>query len=488
MQPLLTFVSNLRIQDVLDVIIISLMIYFLLVWFKNRASRFVLIGLSVVGAVYVTARFFQLYLTTVVLQGFFAILIFVLVVIFQEDLRRLFERLAIIGRFGGQSTAGTKRGDTEILAATATNLARNHIGAIIVLKGKDPLERHLGSGTALDGLISQELLESLFDPHSPGHDGAVIITGNRITHFGCHLPLSTNMGRNGATGLRHTAALGLAERADALCIVVSEERGSISLARNEKIRVLSSGLELRNELEKFYRELAPEKRTASRISLELRKNTREKIIAVALACILWVTFGYQKETVRREYLVPIEHLDFSRHFVLEEPQTREVKVILSGTTQAFQLLDSGSLKISLKKAGIREGRQSIVLTSDMVRTPSNINVAAIIPPEITVTATRYLPVSIPLEVTTTGKPPRGIAVQKISVDPAAVRVFIPGVAVPGKIKIQTEPVDLARLSEQTSFDVTLRYPPNVKFPDDKVPSTVVTVKIRKKAGGGDQDR
>ena len=488
MQPLLTFANNLRIQDVLDVIIISLMIYFLLVWFKNRASRFVLIGLSVVGAVYVTARFFQLYLTTVVLQGFFAILIFVLVVIFQEDLRRLFERLAIIGRFGGQPAGGAKRGDTEILAATAANLARNHIGAIIVLKGKDPLERHLGSGTALDGLISQELLESLFDPHSPGHDGAVIITGNRITHFGCHLPLSTNMGRTSATGLRHTAALGLAERADALCIVVSEERGSISLARNEKIRVLSSGLELRNELEKFYRELAPEKRTASRISLELRKNTREKIIAVALACILWATFGYQKETVRREYLVPIEHLDFSRHFVLEEPQTREVKVILSGTTQAFQLLDSGSLKISLKKAGIREGRQGIVLTGDMVRTPSNINVAAIIPPEITVTATRYLPVSIPLEVTATGKPPRGIDVQKMSVDPAAVRVFIPGAAVPGKIKVQTEPIDLARLSEQTSFDVALRYPPNVKFPDDKVPSAVVTVKIRKKAGEGDQAR
>ena len=148
MQPLLTFANNLRIQDVLDVIIISLMIYFLLVWFKNRASRFVLIGLSVVGAVYVTARFFQLYLTTVVLQGFFAILIFVLVVIFQEDLRRLFERLAIIGRFGGQPAGGAKRGDTEILAATAANLARNHIGAIIVLKGKDPLERHLGSGTA----------------------------------------------------------------------------------------------------------------------------------------------------------------------------------------------------------------------------------------------------------------------------------------------------------------------------------------------------
>ncbi|MDI9570191.1 MAG: diadenylate cyclase [Pseudomonadota bacterium] len=488
MQPFLSFANNLRIQDVLDVIIISLMIYFLLVWFKNRASRFVLMGLSVVGAVYVVARFFQLYLTTVVLQGFFAILIFVLVVIFQEDLRRLFERLAVIGRFGGQPAVGAVRDDTEILTTTAVNLARNRIGALIVLKGKDPLERHLGNCIPLDGLISQELLESLFDPHSPGHDGAVVIAGNRITHFGCHLPLAADMGRNGSAGLRHTAALGLAERADALCIAVSEERGTISLARNERMRVLSGGLELRNELENFYRELAPEEQTASRIAVELRKNTREKVIAVALACVLWATFGYQKETVRREYAVPIEYLDVSRNFVLEEPRIREARVILSGPTQAFQLLDPGALRVVLKKADLQEGRQSIVLTSDMVKTPSNINVVAIIPPEITVTATRYLPVSIPLEPTTTGRPPRGIAVKGIEVEPAAVRVFIPSVIAPGKIKIRTAPIDFARLSEQTSFNVALRYPPGVRFPDDKVPSAVVTVKIRKKAGDGGRSR
>ena len=168
MQPIYSIINNLRIQDILDIIIVSLMIYALLIWFKDRASRFVLVGISVVGAIYVTARFFQLYLTTVVLQGFFAILIFVLVVIFQEDLRRFFERLAIIGRFGKQvRSVGPQHEETEVLAATAANLARNRIGALIVLGGNDPLDRHLGGGTKLDGLISQSLLESIFDPHSP---------------------------------------------------------------------------------------------------------------------------------------------------------------------------------------------------------------------------------------------------------------------------------------------------------------------------------
>ena len=95
----LTMFRNFRIQDILDIAIISVMISALLIWFKDRASRFVFLGITLLGAIYLLARFFQLYLTTLVLQAFFAILLFVLVVIFQEDLRRFFERLALLGRF-----------------------------------------------------------------------------------------------------------------------------------------------------------------------------------------------------------------------------------------------------------------------------------------------------------------------------------------------------------------------------------------------------
>ena len=96
----LAVVKSIRIQDILDVMIIALMIFALLTWFKTRASRFVLIGIILLGGVYIAARFFQLYLTTIVLQSFFAILLFVLVVIFQEDLRGFFERMAMQGNIG----------------------------------------------------------------------------------------------------------------------------------------------------------------------------------------------------------------------------------------------------------------------------------------------------------------------------------------------------------------------------------------------------
>src|SRR5664280_3306815 len=96
----LAVLKSIRIQDILDVMIIALMIFALLTWFKTRASRFVLIGIILLGGVYMAARFFQLYLTTIVLQEFFAISLFVLVVIFQEDLRGFFERLALLGNIG----------------------------------------------------------------------------------------------------------------------------------------------------------------------------------------------------------------------------------------------------------------------------------------------------------------------------------------------------------------------------------------------------
>ena len=119
--------QSLRIQDILDIAIISISISVLLIWIKDRASRFVFIGISLLGFIYIIAKFFQLYLTTVVLQGFFAILLFVLVVIFQEDLRRFFERLAILGIIRKKIQRTTPHGQTsEIIAQTVADFARKH--------------------------------------------------------------------------------------------------------------------------------------------------------------------------------------------------------------------------------------------------------------------------------------------------------------------------------------------------------------------------
>ena len=477
-ENILSATQSIRIQDVFDIIIISIMISAGLIWFKDRASRFVFIGISLLGLIYIIARFFQLYLTTVVLQGFFAILVFVLVVIFQEDLRRFFERLAILGRIRRKIQTTVPYSHTaEIIVQAVVNFSRNRIGAIIVIQGSDPLDRHLSGGTELNGTVSQPLLESIFDPHSIGHDGAVIIDGNTVARFGCHLPLSQSTGKYSGLGLRHTAGLGLSERSDAICIIVSEERGSISVAREEEIITLPNASALATILESFYISKAPVKKSAF-LSSWLKENTKEKIIAIVLACILWLMFGYQRESVRRDFTMPIEYTNVTPEWVIEEPKTTEAKVTLTGPSQAFQLLNADTLKISLNLSQIQDGRQEIVLTKDMIKTPFNLSVVGIKPGRISVTASRFIHISLPIEVVTENAPPSPVVIQKITVTPSSVKVLVPGKLMRSGIKIQTDPINLKSLTSTHTFQPKLLFPSEVQFEKGKPPEVKVVIKVR----------
>jgi len=143
---------NIRIQDICDIAIIAILIYAILVWFMEAASRFVLVGIGLLGAVYILSRVFQLYLTAVVLQAFFAILLVALVVIFQEELRRFFERLAMWANIRKRNYGPTHRSDVDLITQSVVNLAQKRVGALIVVQGDEPLDRHLEGGTRLEGI------------------------------------------------------------------------------------------------------------------------------------------------------------------------------------------------------------------------------------------------------------------------------------------------------------------------------------------------
>jgi uncharacterized protein (TIGR00159 family) len=473
-------IKNIRIQDVLDVAIIAAMIFALLMWFKTRASRFVLIGILLLGGVYLAARFFQLYLTVIVLQGFFAILLFVLVVIFQEDLRGFFERLALLGNLRKETRPLS---DLEkaagVIAETAGNLAKKRIGALIVIRGDDPLDRHLNGGIKLGGLISEPLLESLFDPHSPGHDGAVVVKDDRVMMFGCHLPLSVNIAQYENIGLRHTAALGLTERSDALCIVVSEERGAISVAQGESLKVIPNASALNEVLEKYYLSYQPERKVRP-VWGWLRENTKEKIMAIGLACLMWAAFGYQRDIVRRDLLVPIEYKNIPEHWQIDEPQPGDAKIIIQGPEQAFRMLNEKTLRLSLDLSSIAEKKREFVLIPEMVNAPVNLTVTDISPDKIRVSASRMIPATLAVHVTTRNALPEDLVLQKMTFSPAGVRVMIDPRLKPENIRLETEPVDLRRISSSVIMEVKVMPTAGISFPDGAQPTVRVSVRVKKK--------
>src|SRR5262245_19282787 len=223
----------MRITDLLDVAIVAALVFAGIVWLRRSRARFAALGIGLVGALYLVVSRLDFELTAWILQGFLAVVVIVTVVVFQDDLRRLFERIAIVGL--GRRLPEPPPGALEAIVRALSRLASLPIGALLVVPGREPLDRHLEGGVPLDGLVSEPLLLSLFDPGSPGHDGAILVEGERVTRFAVHLPLSTAREQLGAHGTRHAAALGLAERCDALCLVVSEERGTISAASEGRL-------------------------------------------------------------------------------------------------------------------------------------------------------------------------------------------------------------------------------------------------------------
>jgi len=479
---ILEFSQGIGLMDVIDIGIIATFFYMSLVWFEKARARFILIGIIILGSIYVIARFLGLYLTTMVLQAFFAIFLIIIVVIFQDELRHIFERIAIWGIGSKRQRKFLFSQDIEILSNALANLSRKEIGALVVIKGSDPLERHIEGGIPLDGMLSQILLESIFDPHAPSHDGAVVVDMGRITKFGCYLPLSMNIKEIGHLGTRHAAALGLAERSDALCILVSEEQGTISVAEGEKIGQISDVTKLNAILEDFYRQRFPKEKRINLFGF-LTNNYVEKIIAVILACGLWLVFGHRQEIVRRDFVIPVEYRNLASDMIISEPKPKEVNISLNGSEREFNLVDSKALKLSLDMVNAKEGESDFLLTKDLIRYPASLSLINMEPNKISLKVYKMIYLNVPVKLETKGSSSNGVTIKGMKVEPKELTIIIPSTNKSNKITIATEAVDLKNINKTTTLFPKLITPPDVRFPNDKYPEVKVTIEAVKKEAG-----
>lgn len=220
--------------DLLDIVIVTAVIYRLILLLKGTMAVRILTALAALILCYFASQFAGLRTVHWILDHFLGSIIIVLVIVFQNDIRRA---LVAVGR----SRAHTEQAKEEIhevieeLVAAATGLAAKSIGALVVVERAMSLEPFMAVGTEIDAKVTSELLTSIFLPYSPIHDGAVIIRKGKLTRAGCFLPLSQNPEISKALGTRHRAAIGLTEMTDAVVIVVSEETGAISLVIGGRI-------------------------------------------------------------------------------------------------------------------------------------------------------------------------------------------------------------------------------------------------------------
>jgi len=216
-------------RDVLDITLVSLILYKLLKAFKGTRAARILIGLALLLAVSFVSRSLSLNTLDWLLQGFWAYIVIALIVIFQSELRRTLARIGEARFLKAFTSAEELRGLEEIVRASVA-MAERKIGALIVIERETGLDDFIELGTKLDARVSKPLLMSIFHPTSPMHDGAVVIRGNRILSAGCFLPIALSSTISSSLGTRHRAALGITEESDAVVIIVSEETGAISLS------------------------------------------------------------------------------------------------------------------------------------------------------------------------------------------------------------------------------------------------------------------
>jgi uncharacterized protein (TIGR00159 family) len=374
--------SQIRWTDLIDVALVIVLVYTGLVWIRRTQAALVATGILILGGIYLAARAFDLQLMAWIFQGFFAILVVIIVVIFQEELRQLFERLAVWGLRRQQEGPILSSDPTDVLVGVLTDLAREHVGALVVIPGSQPLSRHIQGGIDLDGRLSVPLLKSIFDPNSPGHDGAVVLDDGRIARFAAHLPLSKDFRQLATVGTRHAAALGLAELTDALCIVVSEERGHISIARDGKLRTLPNPAQLGPELQRFLRSAQPQRGWREAARQLVRANWREKVAAVVLVSGLWYVLvpGARPRLLTLE--VPVRVINIPPGFALESAVPDKVEVILSGPARTFYLFDTTNVAANLDATLSQFGRRTFELTSQSINHPSDVTVELIRPPKV----------------------------------------------------------------------------------------------------------
>ncbi len=233
---LLKYIQLFKISDIIDIAVVAVIFYYVINLIKETRAMQLVKGIIFLFVAFFLSSWFHLNALNYILRGLIQIGAFAVVVIFQPELRNLLER---VGRFKVGKIIDFAVDSEDITAQTisavveaAADMAATKTGALIVIERETRLGEFMSSGTLLDANVSAGLLKNIFVPNTPLHDGAVIIRGNKIITAGCVLPLTANNNLSKDLGTRHRAAVGLSEATDALIIVVSEETGKISIARN----------------------------------------------------------------------------------------------------------------------------------------------------------------------------------------------------------------------------------------------------------------
>lgn len=479
------FVSDIARQvgwiDILDVGLVAIILYALLAWLRRSipesTARRILFAAPIAAGVYILVRLLDLYLLESVVRVLFIVLLIVAVVVFQADIRRMFDRIVTRTRARQTPKTGSAATIDRITEATS-RMMELKMGALIAIKGREPLDSLIDGGIDLDGVLTQPLLFSIFHPDTPGHDGAVVVDDDRVVKFAAHLPLTTNVpyvSRYGGT--RHAAALGLSEVSDSFIIAVSEEMGTLSIAHEGTLTQDVEVSTLRSKLESFWSENYEESTTPSP-SWWKRPNLQTAGVAALMAILFWLVIVYSPDTVIRSMVVPIEFRNLPDEWTIEGNIPAGAEVVLSGPEQLFLRLDPADLAVSIDASDPEEGSEEIVLTEADLNLPAGIDLNRIQPQVIQLRVRRMETLRVPVTVRTSGRLREPLTLTGLQPEPDSVTIVVPRGDFEPDAKVYTQAVDLGEIQDNASVTRRLVLPENARVTSGTSEEIVVHVSVR----------
>lgn len=373
---------------VLDIGLMTFLVYQVYIRLRGTRAMRIVAGIAVLGLGYLAAQGAGLFLTSWLLGGVWAAALIFVIVIFQGEIRQMLEQInpRLPTRLLWRWASRVRLPEERLVAVTESifRLAFRRCGALLVFERDDPLEPLFKSpGTVIDAQLSPELLETVFYPSTPLHDGALYIRGGRVYRAACVLPLSENQRLAYFYGTRHRAALGISEQSDALSVVVSEERGKVSVVEHGSIHVVETAAELLGWLTE--RLATPEEKPRRHWDVKaiLTQNWGPKLATLAAVSLLWFALvGHQNAELGLS--LPVVYVNVPRQMTIEGRQVQEVFVRVRGSREMLNFLNPSQLQVAINLKNASPGRQRYSISENDINLPPGVQLVAINPPVIAV--------------------------------------------------------------------------------------------------------
>jgi diadenylate cyclase len=418
MDMLLSSLATMHLRDIIDILLLSYILFRLSVLFRGTYVFRVIAGLVFLLFFQRIAVFFGLILTSWALQGITAVATLIIIIVFRNEIRSVLQAKnlkAILWGFPHK----TVHTPIEVIKESIQTLARQQIGALMVFPAAEDLQDFVQSGIQWNGLLSKEMITSIFWPDNPVHDGAAVIQGDRITEVGVVLPLSYHNDLPSHYGTRHRAALGLAEVTDALIIVVSEETGKIVAAKDSNIIDLETADELVKTLRK-HAGLSEEEQDY------LRKEKLEIGIAAFLSVILittvWFSFSRGLDTLMT-LEIPVEYTKSDPKIEIVETSVNSISLQLGGSSTLIKSIRPEQIQVRLDLDKAVAGRNTFSITGENITLPPGIFLKKVSPSVVEATLELTIKKELPLQVDWVGKLPEHLILSAIKLDPATIEVI-----------------------------------------------------------------